>query len=176
VKVRVIFGRTKLVGVGASITGCKLGRRLGFGASSCTSRASPFRRCASSAESRVDRGKTPPIVGCGESFDGRLGALNAGVVFFSLVFLPLPLSAGSPADSMLLCFGVQTRPALQRIHINQPPTISIKRAVAVNTPVTSASKHCKTNLRRGHPISRAHLYSKRRTCIEVAISIHGRTE
>lgn len=142
IKIRVTPGRMRLEGVGASI---KLGRRLGCGLVIGRSRGPPWRRRASSAESRVDAGNTPPIVGCGEYFSWDLGAARAETVFFFL--LPFPLSAGSGSDSTLLCFGPQIRPALKRNHINAPPIIRIKIAVAVNTPVASASITCKTSLR-----------------------------
>lgn len=148
------------MGVGPSITGCKLGRRVGCGASLCRSRGSPLRRRASSAGSRVDEGNTPPIVGCGEGFSRELGAPGAKNTFSLL----LPLFAGSGGDSRLLCSGTQIRPALQRNHINEPPIMTIKKAMAVNIPVTSPII-CKTSTRRNHQMSRAHLYSKRRFCI-----------
>lgn len=136
-EVWVTLGWTRSEGVGASITGCKLGRPLGDIPSLCKSRDSPFRRPASSADRRIDGGNTPPIVGCGERFDLELGVSVKKDVFFSL--RPF-ISTGLAGDSMSLCFGVQIRPALQRNHVNEPPIMRIKRAVAVNTPVTSASE------------------------------------
>ena len=139
-EVRVTLGRTKLEGAGTSITGCKLGRRLGCRPSPCESRKSPCRRPASSAEHGADGRNTPPIVGCGESFDLELRGSVAKDVFVSLLF---SLSARLAGDSLSLCFGVQMRPDLNRNHINKPPTMRTKRVVAASSPVISASEICK---------------------------------
>jgi glycine/D-amino acid oxidase-like deaminating enzyme len=76
------------------------------------------------------------------------------------VLLLLPLSGGSEGDSMLLCFGAHKRPALQRNHINEPPMIRIKRAVAVKTPVTSALQICKASLQQNYKYISTPLFEK----------------
>lgn len=148
VEIRVTLGRIRLEGVGASIVkGCRSGRRLGCRPAMRRSRDSARRRRASSAESRVDSGNTPPMVGCGVCFSRELGAPRSKSVFFSLV--PFPVSGG---DSRLLRFEAQIRPALKRNHINEPPIVRMKIAVATKTPVTSASITCKIYIRRGYEV------------------------